>query len=533
MKLLFLTCLLSFSVMAQEAPESAELIFDGNPLEEIVALSKKVNRTVTTPVEVPSTCTRQVTIGSREVCENVPDQECQTTPERCEDVTRQYCNPGPDVCQNVPREVCDPQSPICRTVNREVCDNVPRERCSTETRRECSQPEPVCHTTTRRECSTQNRQECSNGPEVCENRTRQECQPGERTCRRICDENSPRCMQCEAGPRVCRDVSDRVCRPGERSCRQVPEQVCRDVQDRQCSTPSPVCRDVPNRVCHTEYERVCRNVNEQDCHTPSPICRTVSQRECYPGPDICENRTQRECEGPTTQCRDITRRECRDVPVTRDEQYACTRIENRTSEVFDHIQNIKSMINISAVTDMRTRETLLISMDTNLMESQIKLQNSKENILWGKKTFANIEIVNPELRNREGSWTVKVESLAGYRQLAKNGLNTIELSESEVIVVMPQLLSQKKTFSITLTKMKRFGRDEVLVQNKELTITSEQALAQGLVEVHLAHGLQRLESGRYELKIKTKVEPIHSDLLLLSPELLKAVEVEDNQKLRL
>lgn len=190
-----------------QAQLDSEFKFHGQNAETL-NVEKKVTVIIPEIVERPSTCTREVPIGEREVCR---------------DVTRY-------------RQECSwiPSSERCWTENDQVCRSV-----------------------------TRYRQECSSGPsrQVCTQRpTRRVCT--ERPTRTVCTTRPDGREHCNTvgGGQHCTDVG------GGNDCRTVPgERVCRQVAytDRDCD-------NVPRRRCETIPGRNdCRNTPYQaeECET--------------------------------------------------------------------------------------------------------------------------------------------------------------------------------------------------------------------------------------------------------------------------
>lgn len=174
----------------------SQFLFNGQNAEAL-KIEKEVSFTRPRTVEVPSTCSRQVPVGTREVCSPVTryrqdchwvpgSTQCRTEYERvCRPVTRtrQECSSGPSrqvcterptrrVCRTNPqgRETCSdvgggrschtvPGERHCRTVTYtdRDCDSVPRQRCHTTSgRNECRD---IPYTTTECHNETQYRTE--------------------------------------------------------------------------------------------------------------------------------------------------------------------------------------------------------------------------------------------------------------------------------------------------------------------------------------------------------------------------------------
>lgn len=368
-----ITSLLSFEAFSQI---ENILQFKGQKVET-VDVDKVLELIRPVPVQVPSTCTRDVPYESYE-CQEVPRtrQECSTVPDRedcwnenerqCRTVTRtrNECQRGPSqrVCRDLPpRQVCTerPSQRVCRTVTRT------REECSTgPSRQVCTNnpPRRVCRQNpSREECrmETRTREECSTGAgrQVCTNRpTREVCteRNGRRTCSQV------------GGGQDCRTL------PGERSCRQVPhqERVCRTVGGGE------TCSDVGGgQTCSTvPGQRTCRNVpyQDQECSTVGggQTCSTVpGGQDCQniPGPEICQTipYQDQECwDEPRRQCRTIpSHEECRDilytenvcgnVTRTRSESYACMKTELQNKPVQKRVQG---KINFEFITALQNLE---------------------------------------------------------------------------------------------------------------------------------------------------------------------------------
>lgn len=202
--MLFLTIM--FPVMTSAQIET-RFTFNGQNAEVLKA-EKKVSQVIQVPVEVPSTCTRQI-----------PHEVYQ--------------------CRNVPR-------------SRQECSRVPsRENCWNDSDRICR---PV--TRTRQECSSSgSRTVCQDSPgrQVCTERpTREVCRTrpdGRQTCSTV--GGGTHCTEVGGG-RTCHEV------PGERVCRNVSytDEVCENVSRRRCETipAHNECRDVAysEEVCGME-----------------------------------------------------------------------------------------------------------------------------------------------------------------------------------------------------------------------------------------------------------------------------------------
>lgn len=208
----------------------SEFTFTGQNAETLSA-EKKVTIVKPEIVEVPSTCSRQVPVGEREVCRNVTRyrQECSWIP----------------------------SSQRCWTDYERVCRNV-----------------------------TRYRQECSNGPsrQVCTDRpSRRVCT--ERPTRRVCTTRPDGREHCTTvgGGQHCTEVGGgRDCRsvPGERICRQVSytDRDCDSVPRNRCETipGRNDCRDIPygDTVCEmqTQYE-----TETYACTRTETINRTIEK----------------------------------------------------------------------------------------------------------------------------------------------------------------------------------------------------------------------------------------------------------------
>lgn len=206
-RVLFLLLLCPFVANAQL---ESTFRFNGQNSE---VLKAQQNIVVVTPevVDVPSTCSRQVPIGERQVCHNETryDRQCTWIPPRqnCYDESYRVCNP------------------VTRT--RQECSNGP-------SRQVCTQ--------------IPSRQVCTERPtrEVCTTRP-----DGRRICSQVGGGRS--CTQVGGG-QSCSTV------PGERICRNVTytEQDCRTAYRNRCDhiPGRDDCRDVPYSVpvCNMEMQ---------------------------------------------------------------------------------------------------------------------------------------------------------------------------------------------------------------------------------------------------------------------------------------
>ena len=154
--LLILPALLSTPTLAQT---SASLPL--NQEVQSVTLEQKEFETLYRTDQVPSTCYRSETHGTRTECHTVYDHQCHT------DYQQQCGYRYYPVCQNVPRNVCYPRQ-MCHTVPDSVCNShgcvsVPRQVC--ETQNQCStQWDSVCHNEQRYECQSVPHTSCQDIP---------------------------------------------------------------------------------------------------------------------------------------------------------------------------------------------------------------------------------------------------------------------------------------------------------------------------------------------------------------------------------
>jgi hypothetical protein len=207
----------------------SQLFFNGQNAE---VLHSKKQITVVTPevVQVPSTCTRQVPAGERQVCHN-------------ETRYRQMCSwiPASQQCRTEYERVC---RPVYRT----------RQECSTgHSHRVCNRLPP------RRVCTEEPRSNCRNRPE---NRGRCSTPPSHSRCREV------------PGEEVCRDV------PGERTCRTVTytEQQCDSHPHRRCQTipGRNDCRSIPydHQVCEMQMQY---RTESYACTRPETVYRRTAK----------------------------------------------------------------------------------------------------------------------------------------------------------------------------------------------------------------------------------------------------------------
>ena len=188
----------------------SQFVFNGQNAEQL-KMEKEITILKPRTVEVPSTCYRQVPVGTEEVCDTVTRyrQECQWVP-------------GTTACRTEYERVCRPVSrtreECSRGSSRTVCSENPgREVCTNNPGREVCTERP-----TREVCRT-----APNGQQVCNT------VGGGRHCTNV------------GGGRECRTVG------GGRECREVPgEQICRTVtySDTDCdSVPRQRCENIPGR----------------------------------------------------------------------------------------------------------------------------------------------------------------------------------------------------------------------------------------------------------------------------------------------
>jgi hypothetical protein len=153
----------SSSVLAETLPPSVGLSL--NQEEQKIQLQTQEFETLYRTDQVPDTCYREETQGSRTECRTENEQQCDT---RYEQDCRYRSYP---VCQQVIRPVCYPQQ-VCHTVmdsvcNSRGCQSVPRRVCQTQN--QChNQWDTVCHQDQRYECQNVPRTICQNVPrQVC------------------------------------------------------------------------------------------------------------------------------------------------------------------------------------------------------------------------------------------------------------------------------------------------------------------------------------------------------------------------------
>jgi hypothetical protein len=136
-----------------------------NQANQQVLLDQKDYETIYRTDQVPDTCYRSETQGTRTECHTEYDQQCST---RYEQDCRYVNYP---VCTNVPRRVCRTEQRCTTTMDRvcnsQGCRNVPRRTCNPV--QQCStQMDSVCRNESRYECRSVPRQYCQNVPrEVC------------------------------------------------------------------------------------------------------------------------------------------------------------------------------------------------------------------------------------------------------------------------------------------------------------------------------------------------------------------------------
>lgn len=233
---LFMFLLIPSLSMAQL---NSEFVFNG---QNAVVLEAKKNITIIIPevVQVPHTCTRQVSVGESEVCRN-------------ETRYRQECSwiPSSERCWNESDRIC---RPVSRT--RQECSNGPsRQVCTTRpSRRVCTQRP------TRNVCTTRpdGRQHCTTvgGGESCQDvGGGQSCHsvPGERTCRTV-----------SYTEQRCENVSRHRCEhvPGRNDCRDIPysQRVC--TMEMQYRTESYACTR-PETINRTTHKVLKNEINVQ------------------------------------------------------------------------------------------------------------------------------------------------------------------------------------------------------------------------------------------------------------------------------
>ncbi len=390
---------------------------------EIINIEKMIQVTRSVPVEVPSTCTRQIPYDSyecnnetryRQECTWIPEaQRCWQENEReCRSVTRsrRECSPGPShrVCTDRPsREVCTdrPDRQECTTVTRH------RQECSTGPGRQVCTPKP-------------SREVCTERPtrEVCTERN------GRRTCSQV---GGGRTCNTVGGGQECRTV------PGERECRSVP------YQDRECRTVSGgrTCSQVGGGQ-HCEDVRgpeICRDVSyqDQDCHdVPRNRCQTVA------GHDDCRNIPYSE-------------EVCGNVIRYNQEQYACTRTEQQ-ERVFEKM--LKGQVQVDFKTNGQSEEfplsVILSSVNgdqtsfvnkvtlTSAPQTIVSLQENKVKVVAETESSIilegaiKIELLDPALlgalptkiKQRTFNWESEVLTLTATSAFPSKGSVSMELS---------------------------------------------------------------------------------------------------------
>ncbi|MFP5385949.1 MAG: hypothetical protein ACLGHN_07705 [Bacteriovoracia bacterium] len=212
---------------------NSEFTFNGQNAEVLNA-EKKITIVTAETVQVPSTCTRQVPVGEREVCRNETRyrQECSWIPssQRCWDDRDRVCRPVTRT-----RQECS-TSP-----SRQVCTDRPSRRVCTErpTRRVCTtRPDGRQHCTT-----------VGGGTHCTEVGGGRDCRtvPGERHCRTVTYTDQD-----------CDWVTRRRCEtvPGRNECHSVPypERVCRMETQYETETYACTRTETVNRTAHKDLK---------------------------------------------------------------------------------------------------------------------------------------------------------------------------------------------------------------------------------------------------------------------------------------
>lgn len=443
-----------FSSMAFGQIESI-IQFNGQNADS-VKINEKVSFVRQVPVEVPSTCTREVPYESyecrdvtrhRNECTWVPaDQECWNEPENeCRTVTRtrQECSEGPSrrVCTDIPR--------------RQVCHDRPdRQECRSVTRY---------------------REECSSGSsrEVCV----------ERPTREVCRTDSRGQERCTTvgGGQSCHTV------PGERSCHSVPytDQECDTVDGGQDCTEvggGETCHDAPG-------PQICRDVSYDDQE-----CSTTYRRECR---DIPAHE----------ECRDIPYSEnvCGNETRYRSESYACTRTEMQPKTI---VKLLKGEIDVKFLTNGLAEEfplSLVLSKPTK--ENQeltlaVALKKEPQVLVVKKRAVVKVKETETEI-DLTGSAIIEVLE---QKMVAPSFPDAVEASldeGSKVLTLTVQgQLSAAGTVDLTIIRKKLLGKDPVVAQLKAAYPSEKVKLEGNKLMIDLAGELEgKLNKLRMDLTL--------------------------------
>lgn len=480
------------------------LQFHGQKTESI-QIDKVIELIRPVPVEVPSTCSRDVpyesyecqdVTRSREECSTIPErQDCTTVDEqRCRPVTRtrRDCQAGPmqTVCRERPtRQVCteNPSRQVCtQNPPRQVCSQGPsRQECRTVTR-------------TREQCSGgASRQVCTQRPtrEICTERN------GRRTCSQV------------GGGQDCRTV------PGQRTCRQVPhqEQVCSTVPGRQ------VCSTVPGG-------QTCRTVSGgQTCSTVGggQVCENV------PGPQVCQDipYQDQECwNEPRNVCQTIpSHNECRDVPYTenvcgnvtrtRPESYSCMKVELQNKTVQKRLQGTIAVEFDSTVAaiEFPLRSLLKANADVTSFINELSLAQDPQALVIVKENKVNVMGETQEMIQLEGTLKIQIRDLNSIKPQMPSGLGEATFNSETSVLTVPLIGSLSSKGSIELLMTGIWRRSVYTVAEFKTTFPSPKAEVKGnklLIKLEDDMLDDVVDEMNLTLKLKSEGTSSSSDVIL-------------------
>ena len=441
-----------------------------------------------TPTEVVYRGTQAIeTVNLQDVVE-IPRYEDREVPSTC---TRTVPDGTRRVCETHNRRECGPAT------TREVCGYEDRWSCSPTTRRECTEVGG-------RECTPVSRRECRQvGGRDCTPVSRRECSP-ETVCENVSDEV---CRTDRDGNRVCTPITRRECRT-ENNCRDVWDEVCRD-------TTETVCEDVWDEVCRDTTETVCRDVEDQNCSSTSEwVCHNEVDQDCW----------------------DVPEETCRDVPQTREEEYACTRTE-RVEVGRDLVKKVEAQVQIEmgglpVGLNEKVEERFLVE----LKGEQVILRQTKESRLFVFAIQKDLKSENPEPKVTRITGKIRIDffiareisnvarAIPAYDLKIQNGVLSFKLQQECAYidrlcrqVGYPGVTLDPRVFRSTLKLTRKLGGRVILdaaVANTDMKLEYES------VQIDLRKQLPDL-STTYTLNLENaymiRPEFVKS---LLNPELL-------------